>query len=301
MSNLKKSFLKQLGFFVGAPAILWQLLFLWVPLICMLYISFASDIQIINNLASSFSSLNLTFKNYFDLLDFTHLKVILRSLLIASINTLLCLIVGYPVAYYLALYLKKLKSLALFLLTLPFWINFLVHIYAWFFILERGGLLNQFLIWLGLISAPLSLINSPFATALVMFHVYLPFMIMPIYNVLEKFNKTLIESSLDLGATHWQTFWRITIPLSFSGIRTGTLLVFVMSFGEYAIPILMGGSKTFYVGGLITEYFLIARNMPKGAAFTVLSALGLGLALLCMLGLSMSGKTKNSAKNSGAS
>ena len=183
MSNLKKNFLNQLGFFVGAPAILWQLLFLWVPLICMIYISFTSN--------SNFSLLNLTVQNYLELLDFTHLKVVLRSLFIASLSTLICLIVGYPVAYYLALYLKKLKSLALFLLTLPFWINFLVHIYAWFFILERGGLLNQFLIWLGLISEPLTFINSQFATALVMFHVYLPFMIMPIYSVLEKFNKTL--------------------------------------------------------------------------------------------------------------
>jgi spermidine/putrescine transport system permease protein len=298
MLDLKKKFLNQLGFFVGTPAILWQLLFLWVPLIFVLYMSFTPGTTLISN---NFACLNLTLNNYLELLDFTHLKVILRSLFIASVNTLLCLTIGYPVAYYLALYLKKLKSLALFLLTLPFWINFLVHIYAWFFILERGGLLNQFLIYLGLISEPLTFINSQFATALVMFHVYLPFMIMPIYTVLEKFNKTLIEASLDLGATHWQTFWRVTVPLSFSGIRTGALLVFVMSFGEYAIPILMGGSKTFYVGGLITEYFLIARNMPKGAAFMVLSTLGLGLALLLMLGFNLSDKTKSKSKISGAS
>lgn len=298
MSNLKKKFLNQLGFFVGTPAILWQFLFLWVPLIFVLYISFTPAVTPIIN---SFSFLNLTINNYLELLDFTHLKVILRSLFIASVNTFLCLTIGYPVAYYLALYLKKLKSLALFLLTLPFWINFLVHIYAWFFILERGGLLNQLLIYLGLISEPLTFINSQFATALVMLHVYLPFMIMPIYTVLEKFNKTLIEASLDLGATHGQTFWRVTIPLSFSGIRTGALLVFVMSFGEYAIPILMGGSKTFYVGGLITEYFLIARNMPKGAAFMVLSTLGLGLALILMLGFNLSAKSKTRAKISGAS
>ncbi len=296
MLDLKKKFLNQLGFFVGTPAILWQLLFLWIPLIFVFYISFTPGATPIIN---HFTYLNLTINNYLELLDFTHLKVILRSLFIASINTLLCLTIGYPVAYYLALYLKRLKSLALFLLTLPFWINFLVHIYAWFFILERGGLLNQLLIYLGLISEPLTFINSQFATALVMFHVYLPFMIMPIYTVLEKFNKTLIEASLDLGATHWQTFWRVTIPLSFSGIRTGALLVFVMSFGEYAIPILMGGSKTFYVGGLITEYFLIARNMPKGAAFMVLSTLGLGLALLLMLGFNLPNKTKS--KISGAS
>src|SRR3990167_6828468 len=171
MSNLKKKFLNQLGFFVGTPAILWQFLFLWVPLIFVLYISFTSAVTPIIN---SFSFLNLTINNYLELLDFTHLKVILRSLFIASVNTFLCLTIGYPVAYYLALYLKKLKSLALFLLTLPFWINFLVHIYAWFFILERGGLLNQLLIYLGLISEPLTFINSQFATALVMLHVYLP-------------------------------------------------------------------------------------------------------------------------------
>lgn len=269
-------FFQHSGIWLGAPALLWQLLFLWLPLLCLIYLSFTAT-------GSFGEPLQLT--AYRAVLNWVHLKVILRSLVLATSVSLLCLAVAYPVAYYLALYTTRwVQRWALFLLTLPFWINFLVHVYAWFFILERDGLLQQLLNYCGLATTNLSFSNNLFATVLVMFQVYLPFMLLPLFTTLEKFNHTLIESALDLGATHWQTFWQITVPLSFSGVRTGFLLVFVLCFGEYAIPILLGGSKTFYVGSLITEYCLIAHDLPKGAAFMVLSALALML-LLWLLSL----------------
>ncbi|HLB41169.1 MAG TPA: ABC transporter permease [Candidatus Babeliales bacterium] len=271
LPRLKQRLSRQLGFALGAPALLWQLLFLWLPLLCLVALSFTAT--------GNFSDGAWSLAAYRALGNWAHLQVIARSVLLALTTTGLCLLVAYPVAYYLALYTShRLRRLVLFLLTLPFWINFLVQIYAWFFILERDGLLHQACLALGL-PAPGALINNLFATVLVMFHVYLPFMLLPLYTTLEKFNQTLIASALDLGATHWQAFWQITVPLSFSGIRTGFLLVFVMCFGEYAIPILMGGSKTFYVGSLMTEYCLMARNLPQGAALMVLSSLALGLVI----------------------
>ena len=270
IKKVKLAFSSQLGLFVGMPALLWQLLFLFLPLIFILLISFTSQDNI---------NFKISFLEYKKLLNYTHLIIIFRSLVLAVANTIICLLLAYPIAYYIAVHAKRLKTLFLFLLTLPFWVNFLVHIYAWFFILEHDGLLNKILLKLSLISQPLYLLNNYFAITIVMIHVYLPFMVMPIYSVLEKFNQKLIEASLDLGANHWQTFKNITLPLSLSGIKTGSILVLVMSFGEYAVPMLMGGSKTLFVGSLITEYFLMARNMPKGAAFMILSSCALIIVL----------------------
>ena len=274
IKKVKFAFSSQLGLFVGMPALLWQLLFLFLPLIFILLISFTSQDNI---------NFKISFLEYKKLLNYTHLIIIFRSLVLAVANTIICLLLAYPIAYYIAVHAKRLKTLLLFLLTLPFWVNFLVHIYAWFFILEHDGLLNKILLKLSLISQPLYLLNNYFAITIVMIHVYLPFMVMPIYSVLEKFNQKLIEASLDLGASHWQTFKNITLPLSLSVIKTGSILVLVMSFGEYAVPMLMGGSKTLFVGSLITEYFLMARNMPKGAAFMILSS----CALIIVLSLNM--------------
>ena len=223
-----------------------------------------------------------TLNNFIDVLNSTHLIIIFRSIILALFVSILCLIIAYPVAYFLAFKADKWKSFYLFLLTLPLWVNFLVQVYAWFFVLEKSGIINKILISLGLISEPLHMINNMFAIILVMVHVYLPFMIMPLYNVLEKFDVQLIEASLDLGASKWTTFFRITFPLSLSGVYLGFFLVFVMSFGEVVIPLLMGGSKNLFVGTLISEYFLGARNMPRGSAFTFLSTIILILVLLIL-------------------
>lgn len=268
MERKNNFFLNKLTFFVSTPAILWQAIFLGIPLLFIFASTFFDQ-----------SFFKVSFKNLFSVIDYIHLKIILRTLIVSLLNTILCLIIAYPVAYFLAFKTHKSRNLLLSFLLLPLWINFLVQVYSWFFVLEQNGLINSTLLSLGIISKPLHLINNTFSVVLVMVHVYLPFMIMPLYNVLEKFDFQLIEASKDLGASKWQTFKRITFPLSLPGVYLGFFLVFVMSFGEVAIPLLMGGNKSLFVGSLISDYFLGARNIALGSAFTLFSSIILGIAL----------------------
>ncbi|MDP3889199.1 MAG: ABC transporter permease [bacterium] len=258
--QLKKSIAQEMFFLASLPALLWQLLFLCVPLLIIIYLSFVKEGVI-------------TGEHYRSLFQITHMRVILRSLGLAFANALICLICAYPVAYFLGLYAKRWKNFLLFLLVLPFWTNFLVQVYAWFFLLERNGFINSLLLRIGIISQPLSLSSNLFAVFLVMVYCYIPFMILPIYSNIGKLNYRLLEASADLGATPWQTFKRITLPLSIPGIKTGVLLVLVPSFGEYVIPTLLGGSKNMMVGSLISHYFLVARDSSLGSTFTLMSGL----------------------------
>ncbi len=139
------------------------------------------------------------------------------------------------------------------------------------FCVEKHGLLNTLLLKTGIISAPIHLLNTPFAVYLVMMYCYVPFAVMPIYSILEKLDSRLLEASADLGANPWQTFWWITLPMSAVGVRTGFFMVLVPAFGEFIIPTLLGGGKQLYVGSLLTHYFLSSRNFNVGAAFTVIN------------------------------
>ncbi len=270
MNRFKKIFFQESSFFIASPAILWQALFLWLPLCFLLFASF---------LIVKDSLVYTSFEHYRFMLDWMHLSVIVRSLLLAFFNASFCLVIAYPVAYFLACRLRHGKGLALFFLTLPFWINFLVHVYSWFFLLDQNGLLNRLLLGIGLIKEPFHVMNSIGAVMLVMFHGYLPFMILPLFTILEKLDKRLIEASLDLGATKVYTFFHVILPLSYPGALAGFFLVFVLSFGEFVIPSLLGGGKYLYVGTLISEYFLAIRDTAQGAAFTFVSAFMLALAL----------------------
>ncbi|MFC1842566.1 ABC transporter permease [Candidatus Dependentiae bacterium] len=252
------------AFAVSLPAVLWQVLFLYVPIIFMIYISFVKSFDL-----SIFK--NLTLDNYKALLSYSYFKVIFRSVLLAFLNAFFGLLIAYPIAYFLALRVKKLKNILIFLLVLPFWTNFLVQAYAWFFILDHHGLLNTFLMKMGLISAPLHILNTHWAIYIVMLFCYLPFMVLPIYSSMAKIDKYVLEASSDLGATSWQTWWNITLPLSLSGIKTGFFLVLIPSFGEFVIPNLLGGGKVMYVGSLIYYFFLETKNVFLGSAFTCFS------------------------------
>ena len=253
-----------LPFFMLAPALLWQVLFLYIPLVIVLVLSFTRGWGLA--LPAIF-----TLKHYGAVFNSTHFIIIFRSLVLALFNAVACLLCAYPVAYFIAYRVKRFRNLLLFLLTIPFWTNFLVHVYAWFFLLEHNGLINTLLLKTGVIATPFHLINNMKAVGIVMVYCYFPFMIMPLYSVLEHIDKRLIESSFDLGATARQTFMRVTLPLSLPGIKTGFFLVFVPSFGEFAIPALVEGSKNMFVGTLISHYFLMARSPFLGAAFTFLS------------------------------
>jgi len=262
--ELKKLIRSETYFFLIIPATIWQIAFLVLPIIFVIILSLSSGqgAQLVQT---------FTLQNFYDIMHFSQFRIIFRSLLLASSTAIASLVLAYPVAYFLALKLKRFKFLFLFLLSIPFLINVLVQVYAWFFILEKNGLINQVLVFLGLVKKPVNFLNSYFAIYLVMFHVYLPFMIMPLYSALEKIDMKLIEASYDLGASFYKTLRHIVIPLSMSGIKAGFFLVYVVSFGEYVIPSLLGGMKLFFVGTLISEYFFIGKDWHLGAAFICLS------------------------------
>jgi len=262
------------AFFMAVPAVLWKLLFLYVPLFFIMLISFSKSFDF------AFFK-NVTLENYKSLFSLSYFRVIGRSLLLAFLNAFFCLLIAYPIAYFLALKVRRFKNLLLFLLALPFWTNFLVQVYAWFFILDHKGLLNTALLKMGIISQPLHILNTSAAIYIVMLFCYLPFMVMPIYSSLLKIDKFVLEASFDLGANSLQTLSHVTIPLSASGIMTGFFLVLIPSFGEFVIPALLGGGKVMYVGSMITYFFLETKNPFLGAAFTCLS--GFVLILFALL------------------
>ncbi len=253
-------------FFFGSPAFLWQLFFFYLPLLFIIVTSVA-------NFSDSGRLEGLTVERIVLFLKPVYAKVVFSSILLALSNAIICLLIGYPVAYFLAFKAKGFKNLLLFFLIVPFWINFLLHVYAWFFVLEKHGFLNQILQKLGITDHPIHFLNSPFAIMIMMVYYYLPFMVLPLYSSLEQFNKKLIEASHDLGANWWQTLLRILLPLSKGGILAGFFLVYIPSFGEFAIPELMGGDKWLFVGNVVSQYMLSENEGSLGAAFTFLSAL----------------------------
>jgi spermidine/putrescine transport system permease protein len=262
--EFKKLIKAETYFFLITPACIWQAAFLVLPILFVLVLSLSAD-------QGSALVGRFTLDNFKDILNLSQVMIVVRSIMLASVTAVASLIMAYPVAYFLALYVKRFKFLFLFLLSIPFLINVLVQVYAWFFILEKGGLINHLLLFLGVLKKPVNFLNSYFAIYLVMFHVYLPFMIMPIYSALEKIDVKLIEASYDLGANFYNTLWNIILPLSMPGVRAGFFLVYVISFGEYVIPSLLGGMKLFFVGTLISEYFFIGKDWHLGAAFICLS------------------------------
>ena len=272
--EIKRAFARELPFFLAVPALVWQILFFYLPLLFVIFVSFK---QGGTGLLSGF-----TLQNYMSFLSLSFVRIIVRSLVLSFFTATICLLIGYPVAYYLARKAGYWKNTLLFFLVLPFWTNMLVLVYAWFAILERKGLLNNLLLHVGFIDHPFSLMNTSFAIYVVMIYYYLPFMVIPIYAVLERLEDEYIEASLDLGATALQTFFRVTVPLSMSGVTTGFFLVFVPAFGEFVIPGLMGGNKFMYIGTLISYYYLNVRDESVGAAFTVVSILVLVLVSLVL-------------------
>jgi spermidine/putrescine transport system permease protein len=256
----------QLPFATGAPAMVWQVLFFYLPL----FLLFASSIV---KISEQGVIEKITLEKFILFLNPVYLRVIASSLLLAFSNAILCLVIAYPFAYFLAFTGKKFKNLLLFLLIVPFWTNFLLHVYAWFFVLEREGFLNNLLRALGVIQEPLHLLNSLFATMVMMVYYYLPFMVLPLYAALEKFDNRLIEASLDLGAGFAQTFRRIMLPLTMRSVRAGFFLVYIPSFGEFAIPELMGGDKQMFVGSVVSHYILGEQTGSLGAAFTAVACL----------------------------
>ncbi len=261
-----------LPLFLSTPVLLWQFLFFAIPICIVFGLSFFPDLQTGFTLAS--------FKPFF---REAYFRILARSLLLAFSSGLICLLISYPTAYFIAFKAGKFKLLLLFLLIVPFWTNFLLHICAWFFVLEREGLLNNTLLSIGFIRQPIQVLNTTSAVYLMTVYYYLPFMVLPLYSILEKFDLRLIEASLDLGATWFQTLKKVLIPVTVPGILSGFFLVFVPSFAEFAIPELLGGDKKMYVGSVISYYILGGTTMSAGAAFTVISSLTLLFSALVLI------------------
>lgn len=256
----------QLPFAIGAPAMIWQVLFFYFPLAIIAASSILSFTE-----SGTFEG--LTFSKILFFLNSLYLKVIGSSFVLGLSNAILCLLIAYPLAYFLAFSCKKYKNFFLFLLIVPFWTNFLLHVYAWFFVLEKQGFLNNLLTTLGLVHNPDSLLNTPFAIMIMMVYYYLPFMVIPLYSALERLDVRIIEASYDLGASWRQTFLQVILPLTKRGLTAGFFLVYIPSFGEFAIPELMGGDRYMFVGSVVASYVLGDETGSLGAAFTVLSSI----------------------------
>ena len=213
----------------------------------------------------------LDFENFtFLTTDDLYWKAYLSSVRIAAISTVLTLAVGYPVAYAMARAPEEWRATLMMLVILPFWTSFLIRVYAWIGILSTEGFLNQFLFGIGLISEPLTILNTPTAVYIGIVYTYVPFMILPIYAALERLDGSLIEAAEDLGCSRLQAFWLVTIPLSKNGIIAGCFLVFIPALGEFVIPSLLGGSSTLMIGKVLFEEFFSNRDWPVASAVAVI-------------------------------
>jgi len=219
-------------------------------------------------------TLQLKIGNYLSLLDDSlYLQTYLSSIKFAGITTVICLAIAYPFAYFMARSPAQTRPALLMLVMLPFWTSFLLRVYAWKMLLADSGVFNNAAMALGLLSEPLKMMNTPFSLVLGMVYTYVPFMILPLYANLVKMDLRLLEAAMDLGATPWQAFWRITVPLSKSGIIAGSMLVFIPCVGEFVIPELLGGPQTLMIGRVLWDEFFSNNDWPMAATVAVVMVL----------------------------
>ena len=254
----------------------WMLLFFLIPFAIILKISFA-EVQIAippyTDLVSyAEEKLNVVFNlgNYLYLLeDEMYLDSYLQSIQVATISTLLCLLIGYPMAWAIVHSSPAMRIALLMLVVLPSWTSFLIRVYAWIGILKNNGLINNFLMWLGVIEEPLTLLHTNAAVYIGIVYAYLPFMILPIYTALMRMDYSLVEAASDLGARPYRTFLSITLPLTKSGIIAGSMLVFIPAVGEFVIPELLGGPDSLLIGRVLWQEFFNNRDWPVASAVAV--------------------------------
>lgn len=218
------------------------------------------------------------------LLNTDYLRIFARSIILAAITTAGCLVIGFPTALYMALAPPRLRTVLVFLVTIPFWTNLLVRNYAWILLLRNNGLIDQAAQGLGLTTAPLQMLYTQGAVLVGLIYTFLPFMVLPIFTSLDKLDWRLVEAAFDLGAGHRAALRRVVIPLAMPGIVAGSLLVFVPGLGAYVTPELLGGGKTLMIGNLIQAQFGAARNWPFGAAlsFTLLAIVLVAMTLYAL-------------------
>jgi putrescine transport system permease protein len=262
---------------VTAVPYLWLVLFFLVPFVIVLKISFSTAeiamppyAPLLHWVSEKAVQVQLDFGNFMFLVeDNLYWKAYLNSIMVAGISTILCLLIGYPIAYSIARSSPSTRNILMLMIVLPFWTSFLLRVYAWIGILKQNGLLSNTLIWLGVIHEPLQIMQTYTAVYIGIVYSYLPFMILPLYANLEKMDLTLLEAASDLGCKPWQAFYKITLPLSVPGIVAGCLLVFIPAVGEFVIPSLLGSPGMLMIGKVLWTEFFNNRDWPVASAVAI--------------------------------
>lgn len=274
--RLRRSGLGGRGLVIAIPY-LWLLLFFLVPFAIVLKIALSDALiamppyaPIMEWAGDKYLTIRLNLSNFLFLVrDNLYWKAYLNSVQVAGVSTLICLLVGYPMAYGIARARASTRNLLLLLVILPFWTSFLLRVYAWIGILKNNGVINNVLQALGIIDEPLVMLQTNFAVYIGIVYSYLPFMILPLYANLEKLDGTLLEAAADLGARPYRTFLSVTLPLSVPGIIAGSLLVFIPAVGEFVIPALLGGPDSLMIGRVLWDEFFGNRDWPVASAVAI--------------------------------
>lgn len=265
---------KRRGFLLALPAMFWLVVFFLLPLIIVLFVSFLTRGR------GGVGELPLTFANYERVVE-VFLSVIQNSVWIAFLTMLICLIVGYPLAFFISTRKRaRVRQIALFLIILPFWTNFLVRTYALQTIMGREGILNSFLVSANLVQEPLQILNTPEAVLIGLTYGFLPFMVLPIYASVERFDFRFVEAAYDLGANDVRAFLRIVFPMTLPGVIAGCILVFIPAIGAFVTPDLLGGTRGIMIGNLIQQQFRGSGNQPLGSALSIVLMALVMIALL---------------------
>jgi len=252
-----------------APATLWLVFLLVIPAAGLVLLSFAK------NGPYGLILWEFGFQNYRRAFDHKYLPVLLRTLGFAGATTALCLILGYPMAYYLAFRAGRWRNALLVGLMVPFWSSCLVAYYSWMIVLGKEGLLNTAMISIGFLSRPIGFLYSPFSILLGLVYFYLPFAVLPLYASLDKVPRAVIEAAYDLGAGRWTAFFKVTLPLSLPGVVAGCVLTFIPCLGDFLTVEILGGPRYYLLGNLISNQFMMAQDWPFGSALTTILLAGL--------------------------
>ena len=243
-----------------SPVAVCMLFLVLIPLVYVVVMSFCSIDEYYNVV------FKFTLKNYIMLADPQYTHIYLQSLLIAFLTTLVCILIAYPFSFLIARTRSKNKNILYMLVIIPFWTNFLIRTYSWIVILQEEGLINSLLLSMGIIRQPLNLLYTMKSIMIGMVYGYLPFMVLPLYAVLERQQHDLLEAAADLGCTPFEAFWRVTFPLSLPGVAAGALLCFIPMVGEFVIPDLLGGPDALTIGRVLWTEFFTNRDWPLASA-----------------------------------
>jgi spermidine/putrescine transport system permease protein len=257
-----------------------SLVFTWLIVLALLPVLMVFVASFLKQGTASLFVWHFTWSNYQQLGHFIFLHIFLRSLWVALLTTVICLVLGYPFAYILVQLPKRLRLLGLFLVIVPFWTSSLIRTYAIMTIVKTHGLLNQFLLWTGLIHQPLHILYTQVASQIGLAYSLLPFMVLPLYAALEKFDWRLVDAAMDLGANRWKAFWKVVVPVSMPGVWAGSLLVLLPAMTLFYIPEMLGGARSLLLGNLIKNEFLAGQNWPLGSAISMALILLMGVLIV---------------------